>query len=115
MASPEAVARRRSNRQARTVAEMSRREQREAAQRETARRMLVRFYGGRHVHLMQLDYRYWQARRCGWDPVSVNVAVSDTGLGCDPHESSFWRFWVCVHWRQREELVRLSHFRLLRH
>lgn len=115
MATGEAVARRRANRQARSTSDRSRREQREAFQRETARRMVVRFFAGRHVHLMQLDYRYWQARRCGWDPVALHVALADSGLPCDPHESSFWRFWVCVHWRSRDELVRLSTFRLLRH
>jgi hypothetical protein len=115
MASTMAVERRRANRAARSASAHAKREQREAVQRETARRMVVRFYGGHHVHLMQLDYRYWQARSCGWDPASKELALSDRGTPCSPHESSFWRFWVCVHWRQREELVTLSNFRLVRH
>lgn len=65
--------------------------------------------------LLALDYRFWQARRCGWD-------VTDKAMRYDgidrpllaPTDTPLWRWWVRIHYKQRSELVYLSKLRLLR-
>lgn len=39
-----------------------------------------------------LDYRYWQARRCGFDPNNAEV----------------WEWWRRLHWMDRDLICRLS-------
>lgn len=114
MASVEAVARRRHARAARSEQERTRREERERHQAKVAQKMVTRFYGSMPPHLMQLGYMYWQARRCGWDAISPTWAKDENGRKCDPTEGVAWNYWKSLHYRQREELVRLSTFRLIR-
>jgi hypothetical protein len=47
---------------------------------------------GTSLSLVHLDYRWWQCRRCGWDPDDAVV----------------WAWWSKLHHKNREELVRLS-------
>jgi hypothetical protein len=113
MASVEAVARRRANRRARKE-QRERRREREVHQAGVAKRMVVRFFGTMPPHLMVLGYMYWQARRCGWDALSPYISVDAKGRRCDPTDGVAWRFWTALHYKTREELVRLSSFRLIR-
>jgi hypothetical protein len=109
-----AVANRRTNRAARKSIEREKREKREALERQVAHRMTERFYRGQMPSLMVLDYRYWQARRCGWDMLSKELAIDPLGRPCDPHVGETWCFWKRQHYKHRAQLVTLSIFRLYR-
>lgn len=109
-----AVANRRANRAARSLSERAKREQREARDRDVADRMTKRFYAGQMPSLMVLDYRYWQARRCGWDMLGEMLARDPFGRPCDPHAGVTWHFWKGLHYKTRSQLVVLSTFRLIR-
>lgn len=113
----EAVQRRRDVRGLRRLSQEQRRQRRESREREIARRMVGRFFGGEAVHLVVLDYRYWLARRCGWDALSP--AWRDTGANSadgkpilyHPLASPFWLWWAGsdgLHYTQREMFARLS-------
>jgi len=114
MATIAATENRRANRQARRQIEDRRREQREQRERLVAVRMRTRFYKGHPVGLLAMDYRYWQLRRCGWDLLSADYARNARGEPCDPQDSHLWWFWTRLHYRDREKLVLLSRFRLVR-
>lgn len=58
--------------------------------RRVAQRMCLRF--GLAFCLRWSDYRYWQCRRCGFEP-EVDVV---------------WQWWTGLHWMDRATLVRLS-------
>lgn len=63
-----------------------------------------------------LDYRYWQARRCGWDAMSAEMRRNARGEPCHPKDSLFWHWWAIVlHWKQRSSMVGMSSIRLVRH
>lgn len=107
MASIEAIERRRANRKARNEMKRLRRE-REA---KIAKRMFQRFYqNGRPVNLILLDYRYWQARRCGWDVMATSIRGK-----VEPNDCETWQWWTGLHYESRGHFVRISQFRLLRH
>lgn len=115
MASLEAVQRRRDARKARTQNRHARRQEREKHQSAVAKRMVVRFFGTMPPHpTMTLSYVYWQARRCGWDALHRVWARRIDGQPCEPEDGVAWLFWKTLHYRTRDELVRLSTFRLIR-
>jgi hypothetical protein len=66
------------------------------------------------VHLILLDYRYWLARRCGWNPLAPQWRLSGlkTADGrdvlCHPQESRIWQWWTRLHWKHRQELARMT-------
>ncbi len=109
-----AVANRRACRAARQVSEHERRLRRDERDRDVADRMTRRFYRGQMPALICFDYRYWQARRCGWDALSEDFARDPIGRPCDPHNSVMWHFWTSLHYKTRSHLVTLSTFRLSR-
>jgi hypothetical protein len=86
--------------------------------REVAVRMTRRFFpsdrfpGG--PPLLTIDYRYWQARRCGWDALADKPRVSAKGLETQPMSDAEWRWWTRLHYETRGYLVRLSAFKLTR-
>jgi hypothetical protein len=53
---------------------------------------------GLGLYPLYLDYRYWQCRKCGFNP----------------HDGAVWMWWVGLHWTTCDMLERLSTFRLLR-
>lgn len=114
-ASAEAVERRRMNRRARREAKHRKREDRMVKERVVAERMFRRFYHDRQPpHMIVLDYRYWQARRCGWDALSDELSIDRKGHPVDPHDGATWVWWTLLHWQQREWLASHSINRLLR-
>lgn len=54
--------------------------------------------------LLQLDYRYWQLRSCGWDILTKELSRGADDKPCSPDASATWRWWVALHWRQREQI-----------
>lgn len=76
---------------------------------QVACKMNARFFNGRIPSIIVLDYRYWQMRRCGWDVVDDRSPFNE---GLDPRECSCWKWWTGIHWQQRANMVKLSHFRL---
>ena len=110
-----AVLNRRANRAARTMVKRERQRLRHEHERLVAARMIARFFGNRPLQLITLDYRYWQARRCEWDPVADSFARNAMGRLCHPMESLAWYFWTRqVHPKAREQLVKMSPHRLRR-
>ena len=61
----------------------------EQHRRRIAERMAIRFGA---LSMRALDYRYWQAKLCGFDPVDDRV----------------WAWWRRLHWMDREAIVKLS-------
>ena len=120
MASVEAVLRRRLNRKARHASREEKARQRAEKEREIAVRLKRRFFGEDEViYACVLDWRYWQARRCGWDALAAEVRGKY--LGADgkchlyhPSESPFWYWWTRLHHENRNRLVCLSTFRVFR-
>lgn len=114
VATLEAVQRRRDSRESRTLTRREKEARREERERKIAHRMVGRIYGGQVIHLILLDYRFWLARRCGWNALSPDVR--DTGKkGPDgrpvlshPYSSSFWRWWRDLHYTQRKAFADMS-------
>jgi hypothetical protein len=115
MASSAAVENRRLNRKADRLSRREKELKRIEHERAVALRMTVRFFPGvNHPPLMLLSYRYWQARRCGWDAMSKQHAVDAQKRPVDPAEGQMWLWWCQMHWRERAHIVSLSKFRLVR-
>jgi hypothetical protein len=111
---PVAVARRRFARRARSEGRRAKDAERRKREHDVAVRMVGRFFGGSVVHLILLDYRYWLARRCGWNPLAPQWRLSGlkTADGrdvlCHPQESRIWQWWTRLHWKHRQELARMT-------
>ena len=139
-ASPEAVARRRANRAAATAFRHGMLAARPSASRavtpnlvtsaamspaaerhrRVARRMAVRFAAGvAEMNMLTLDYRYWQACRCGWDvrAKEFRTVGHDPRTGqailCEPIDTDVWRWWTAMHYETRDVMMKMSQFRLL--
>lgn len=93
-------------RRAREV-ESQRKAEREKREKQAVVRLSARaLRRGFALDLLQLDYRYWTLRTCGWDilapynPYCVNAA----GVACDPGESVVWLWWAGLHYKTRDKL-----------
>lgn len=75
---------------------VARQAERERKQRKIAERMCLRF--GRPFTVLYLDYRYWTAKRCGFDPEIPSV----------------WSWWRGLHPWDREMVLRYSPHDLIR-
>lgn len=109
MATTQAVHNRRENRKALHQSKTAKAAARRAYEQGVAVRMTQRFFPNKAIRLIWLDYRYWQARRCGWDATDPSYA-----MGYDPQSSPMWLWWTCLPWWSRMELVKLSGVRLKR-
>ena len=67
----------------------------EKHKRRIAERMATRFGV---LSMRALDYRYWQCRRCGFDADRADV----------------WAWWSSMHWMDRDIIVRLSPYWMVR-
>jgi hypothetical protein len=65
---------------------------RQERHQRAAIRMWLR--SGRPLETRYLDYRYWQAKRCRFNPDRNDV----------------WQWWSELHWRQRDEIAALSRY-----
>ena len=87
--------------------------------RDVAARMVRRFFGGQTPDLVVLDYRYWQARRCGWDVLDeqwrrVGRMPNGSPVLCEPTETATWRWWTELNYKRRDALVGQINFYLSR-
>ncbi len=63
---------------------------------------------------VRIDFRYWQARACEWDPSGQMVRRgSHKGELVDERETEFWRWWTSLHYQSRDQLVKLTRLRTL--
>ena len=114
MASPAAVHNRQQNRAAQTAHKRRRELDRQQFEADVSARMTARFFPGlANPPLMVLSYRYWQARRCGWDPLSPLWAQDARGSKVDPQDGESWKWWCSIHPRQRQQFIASSRFRLV--
>jgi hypothetical protein len=60
--------------------------------------------------LLQLDHRYWCLKSCGWDILTKEYARDDDGQPCLPENTPIWRWWVSMHWRDRDAIRKASIF-----
>ncbi len=60
------------------------------------------------VPLIFLDYRYWQARRCGWNALDPTISRDPLLRPCEAMRSVTWHWWTHLHYKQRGMLARLS-------
>lgn len=74
---------------------------REASARLARRRFPPDKSGFAECPMIALDFRYWQALRCGFDMLSPGV-VSRLSDPCDSHA---WRWWCSLHYQIRAGLV----------
>lgn len=111
---------RRLNRAAASAAARAKAQRRDQHQRdsEVAVRMTRRFFPPvlypEGPPLLTIDYRYWQARRCGWDALADKPRVSAKGIETQPMSDEEWHWWTRLHYETRGYLVRLSAFKLTR-
>lgn len=72
-----------------------------------ARRMIKRWYGERvwEVPLVMCDYRYWQARSCGWEPMT---RTDTTGAPMGPLADWYGEWWCTLSYETRDGMVRVS-------
>lgn len=119
----EAVERRRETRALRQIWQKQREEKRrsrEEREQVIAREMVQRFYRGRVIYRIILTYRYWQARKCGFDACDAELRGAYVGEDgrrhlFDPEDSRFWYWWAYqLHPEQRIRLVEMSNLRLVR-
>lgn len=90
-----------------------RNEQRCAREKEIAVRMTRRWYPEGTPPLIALDYRYWQAMRCGWNAMSPEFRRVNGKLA-DPYSSTFWHWWAGLHFKTRNQVVEISRVRVVR-
>ncbi len=104
-------------RECRRLRSLSRRERAEARrdrEREVSIRMIGRFFNGDGIHLILLDYRYWLARRCQWNPLSPQWRITGAkypdgrDILYDPKSSPMWLWWANLHHRQRYAISRMN-------
>lgn len=94
------------NRAAYKAAKRQKAKQRDEQQRIIVHRMIRRLYMGKEPsHFLCYDYRYWQARRCGWDLLSKEFALDAAGKPCDPWDGEVWDWWRSIHPQQREYIA----------
>jgi hypothetical protein len=109
MATQEAVERRREFRRLRSSEKSERRKQREFRNAQWSERMIRRrFIPPDEVRLLHLDFRYWLARRCGWDALSKELACDEQRRSCDPAQSVFWLWWTGLHAATRIMLAKTN-------
>lgn len=114
MADVVAVMRRREARKFRNLSRRSRDERRTEHEQAVAVRMVGRFYGGHVVHLILLDYRYWLARRCGWNPLAAQWRhtgakhADGRDVLYEPYASPLWLWWAGLHYTQRKQFTDMT-------
>lgn len=71
-----------------------------------ARNLTRRWYGlsAERIPMVMIDYRYWQALSCGWQPL---VGKDENGSPMGPL-AEWYGWWCGLHYRNRDTIVRMS-------
>jgi hypothetical protein len=72
-----------------------------------ARGLTRRWYGlsAERIPLVMIDYRYWQALSCGWQPLEGR---DENGAPMGPLAEWYGTWWCRLHYQTREMFVRMS-------